>query len=83
MLISKHFFVVFFFRKVNLGQVQKFTFLLLSDTGAKLMTICVLKHLKKPLLTVHVKRINLIKVLFPSIHPLYINWFYINQSNFF
>ena len=34
----------FFFRKVNLGQVSKFTFLLLSDAGAKLMTICISKH---------------------------------------
>jgi len=29
------------------------------------------------------KRINLIKMLFPSIHPPYISWFYLNQSNFF
>ena len=35
---------IFFFRKVNLGQVSKFTFLLLSDAGAKLMTICISKH---------------------------------------
>ena len=72
-----------FFREVNLGQGWKFTFLLLSDTGAKLMTICILKHLKKPLLTVDMKRINLIKMLFPSIDPPYISWFYLNQSNFF
>ena len=25
------------------------------------------------------KRINLIKMLFPSIHPPYISWFYLNQ----
>ena len=36
--------IFFFFRKVNLGQVSKFTFLLLSDAGAKLMTICISKH---------------------------------------
>ena len=35
---------IFFFRKVNLGQMSKFTFLLLSDAGAKLMTICISKH---------------------------------------
>lgn len=28
------------------------------------------------------KRINLIKMFFPLIHP-YISWFYRNQSNFF
>ena len=38
---------------------------------------------EKPLLAVHMKRINLIKMLFPSIHPLYISWFYLNQCNFF
>ena len=35
-----------------------FTFLLLSDTGDKLMTICILKHFEKPLLTVNIKQIN-------------------------
>ena len=39
--------------------------------------------LMAPLLTVHIKRINLIKMFFPSIHPPYISWFYLNQSNFF
>ena len=39
--------------------------------------------LMAPLLTVHMKRINLIKMFFPSIHPPYISWFYLNQSNFF
>ena len=29
------------------------------------------------------KWINVIKKLFPSIHPPYIGWFYLNQSNFF
>ena len=29
------------------------------------------------------KGINLIKLLFLSIHPPYISWFYHNQSNFF
>ena len=38
---------------------------------------------EKPLLAVHMKRINLIKMLFPSIHPPYISWFYLNQCNFF
>ena len=41
------------------------------------------KAFEKPLLTVHMKRINLIKMVFPSIHPIYISWFYLNQSNFF
>ena len=41
------------------------------------------KAFEKPLLTVHMKRINLIKMLFPSIHPPYISWFYFNQSNCF
>ena len=41
------------------------------------------KAFEKPLLTVHMKWINLIKMLFPSIHPPYISWFYLNQSNFF
>ena len=43
-MLLQAFSVAFFFTNVNLGQVQKFTFLLLSDTGAKLMTICILKH---------------------------------------
>ena len=38
---------------------------------------------QNPLLAVHMKRINLIKMLFPSIHPPYISWFYLNQCNFF
>ena len=29
------------------------------------------------------KGINLIKMLFPSINPPYVSWFYLNQSNFF
>ena len=29
------------------------------------------------------KRINLIKMLFPSIHPPYIGWLYLSQFNFF
>ena len=37
-----------------------FTFLLLSDTGDKLMNICILKHFEKPILTVNIKRINLV-----------------------
>ena len=43
--------------------------------------VSLLSELK--LLTVHMKRINPIKILFPSIHPPYISWFYLNQSNFF
>ena len=57
----KHFPWHFSSEKFNLGQVWKFTFLLLSDTGAKLMTICIFnKAFEKPLLTVHMNRINLI-----------------------
>ena len=29
------------------------------------------------------KQINLIKMLYPSIHPPYISWFYLNQFNVF
>ena len=43
--------------------------------------VSLLSELK--LLTVHMKRINPIKMLFPSIHPPYISWFYLNQFNFF
>ena len=63
--------------------IPKTLFWFCYNSFIKQVQPCNLKSLEKPLLAAHREGINLIKMLFLSIHPPYISWFCDDQSNFF